>query len=203
MANAVNDVWRCVLEWSESEETGMIVLHRKVTLVNDTSEDVLGAALALRMVDLGDDWASDLAGTGVNLVCATAQRINVANPTRIYTVFSSTAPSIGSTAVPPQAAVLASVYPAAAALIKSGRSYFPFLDAAHQAAGEILSASQAAIEAAIEPLVKDLITIASVAELKAVLWRTVGQIAVEITSSVLRPVLASQRRRVVAHQKFT
>ena len=110
MSNAVNDVWRCVLEWSESEETGMIVLHRKVTLVNDTSEDVLGAALALRMVDLGDDWSSDLGGTGVNLVCATAQRINVANPTRIYTVFSSTAPSVGSTALPAQACVLASVY---------------------------------------------------------------------------------------------
>ena len=56
MANAVNDVWRCVLEWQESQERGLIVLHRKVTLVNDTSEDVLGDALSLAFVNLGDDW---------------------------------------------------------------------------------------------------------------------------------------------------
>ena len=203
MANAIGDVWRCVLEWQESQESGTIVLHREVSAVSDTDEDVLGDALATELVSLGDTVTDDMLGTGVVLVCATAQRINVANPTRIYTVFSTGSASIGSTAEPAQAAVLASVYPAAGSAIKSGRSYFPFLDTAKSAAGQILSASKAAIEAAIEPLILDLISLTSIADLKPVLWRTVGQIAVDITTSVLRPVLASQRRRVVQHQNFT
>ena len=202
MANAVGDVWLCCLEWIEGEERGLICLHREVTVVYDSDEDVLGNALAAELVTLGDTVTTDMLGTGVVLVCATCQRLGATNPTRIYTKFSTGTASVGSTALPAQTCVLASVYPAAGSLIRSGRSYFPFLDEAKQSAGQILSASKTAIEDAVDPLILDLIEVTGAADLRAVLWRRVGELAVVITSSVLRPVLSTQPRRDVNHQPF-
>jgi len=203
MANAIGDVWKCVVEFEQGEERGMIVFHRAVTLVNDTNEDVLGAALATELVSLADTLNTAFQGLSSHVVCATAQRVNVLNPTRIYTVFSTQLPSTGGTSVSAQDAVLMSSYPAAGGLIKSGRNFIPFLDENLMVAGQILAISVTAITNAIEPLLLDLIQLTSVADLKAVLWRTVGQIVVDVTSNVLRPVLATQRRRVLHHQNFS
>jgi len=202
MANAIGDVWKCVLEYEEGEERGMIVFHREVSLVNDTDEDVLGPALTAELVTLGDAINLALMGTGSSLVCATAQRVNTVAPTRIYTTFSTATASAGGTSLGAQQAVLMSSYPGAGELIKSGRNFFPFIDEGKQLAGQILDTIKTAFIDAIEPLLLDIIQLTSVADLKAVLYRRVGQIVVDVTTNVLRPVLATQRRRVIHHQTF-
>lgn len=202
MANQSGDVWRINLEWELNREKGMIVLHREVSTVSDTSEDALGDALVAELVTLGDSVTAAILGNGAKLVCATAQRINAINPTRIYSAFSTAAASAGATALPAMASVLISAYPAAGAAIKSGRSYIPFLDEAKQKEGQILTTTKVPIENVLQPIVEDLMSLAGVADLKAVLWRKVGEITADVISSVLRPVLANQRRRVVQHQTF-
>jgi len=202
MANAVGDVWKCGVEWREGIENGMIVIHREVSSVLDTDENVLGAALTADLVTLGDAISTAMLGNGAHLVCATAQRVNLANPTRIYTSFSSLAPIVSDTVMPAQSAILMSVYPDPGGLIKSGRSYIPFIDESNQDGGQILASVRTAIETALEPLLLDLIEVTGAADLKAVLWRKIGELSVDIKTAVLRPVMANQRRRMKPHQIF-
>lgn len=206
MANAIGDVWRCILEWKLDAEKATVVLHREVTEVTDQDEDVMGLAVVAKLVIEGDLITAAMLGTNAVLVCATAQRINEANPTRIYTEFSTGTPSLGGTSLPAQDAVLMSSYGDPGSEIKSGRTFMPFFDSGKQLAGQILASVVSGVENAITGITLDEFTLVSVGNLRAVLWRKATDllpaVVVPVISNVLRPVIASQRRRVVHHQPF-
>lgn len=205
MTNAVGDIWECVAEFGLGSERGSMVFHREVTDVSDTSEIVMGDGIVTSLLTDAQATVADHMGTDAFLVCTTARRVPPAEITRTFVNYGTQALSILAKAVAAQSSVLLSMYPEPGGAIKNGRNYMPFLENIQQDAGQILAAGKAALEDSLNTWLLDVMTLTA-GNLKAVLYRYATDIdpavIVEIAESVLRPVLASQRRRVQHHQPF-
>jgi len=206
MANVIDDVWECQVEYECGSERGSVVFHKQVTEVTSPQESDLGNALATELATEAATANAARQGLDCFVVCATAQRVPPAEPTRIFVDYGAQTPSINAASVAAQSAMLFSMYPDAGAEIKSGRNFIPFLDSSLQVAGQINDASKAGLLTDYSTFLFDQIILAAVAELKPVLYRYATDILpaviVEIAEILLRPVLASQRRRVQHHQNF-
>jgi len=208
MVIAIGDIFECAAEFRLGAETGQVVFHKQVTLVEETDEAIFGNALALDLQLNAGSTIADFGGTGAFIVCATCRRIPPADPTRIYTEFGPQTPSIQmATAVAAQSAALFSTYPAPGGTPKSGRNYLPFLKSNSQVSGQILNADAPAMITSVNDWIFNQLILPAIGELKPVLYRYATMVlpflVVDIVEMILRPVLSSQRRRVQHHQTFS
>jgi hypothetical protein len=182
------------------------VFHKEVTSVDEADEAIMGQGIADAINVLATASAGSFMGGGAFVVCTTARRIPPAEVTRIFVDYSAQAPSILGEAVAAQSAMLFSMYPAPGAEIKSGRNYIPFLFRDQAKEGQILQASVGDLEVSFGSWLLEMLLITE-GDLKPVLYRYATDILpaviVDIAEMVLRPVLASQRRRVQHHQPFS
>jgi len=206
MANEIGDVWECAIEWSNGIEKATNVFHRQVTAVTSPQESDLGNELVNDLIGLAETAATNHMGAATEGVCATARRVPPAEPTRVFVSYGAVAPIIGGVSVPAQSAVLMSMYPESGGEIKSGRNYIPFYDSTNEDAGQIAATEEAGLLTDFGKIFLDQIILTAIADMDAVLYRYATDIlppvVVTIIEMILRPVLASQRRRANLHQAF-
>jgi hypothetical protein len=206
MTVAVGDVWQTIMEFQCGAEKGLLVRHHQVTVVNETSEELFGQALADRLeVIAGGISVSDMA-LDCFLVCATAQRKPPADPTRIYTTFGDGVKSILAAPNGAQNCLLFSTYADPGEEPVQGRAFTPFPPESISTDGQVDAAEEAGLFSAWRPLLLDALLLATEGTLIPALYRQtspIAGIASAIVTLVLRPVIASQRRRVDHHQTFS
>ncbi len=208
MAVAVDDVWECGVEWRNDAETGVIVFHKQVSDVIEFDDNLFGQQLAESLNTLGTVATLAQMGNDTFVVCATARRVGPAEPTRIFTDFAGQTKVVSmEEPVPAQDSVLFSSYPDAGAEIASGRSFIPFLAVGSQVTGAIKSSIETLLKSDFAAFLFDDLAIPLFGTLKPVLYRKATMVLPAvidaITDFVLRPMLASQRRRTVHHQTFS
>ncbi len=207
MVVAIGDIYQVQVEFRRDVESASIVRHYECTDVTDTDEETVGEALVGTIEDLWESSYIPLMGNNAALICVTARRLPPAQTTRTYVTFSGTAgqgtglqPSRGA-----QQALLVSLYPDSGGDPKQGRNYVPFLAGELTKTGQIIAIGLTSIETAMTALLVTKVVLTSVAEFNPALAKKVllNWISEIITARVVRPVLATQRRRVVHHQTTT
>jgi hypothetical protein len=206
MTNVVGDIWECAVEFGLGGERGTVVFHKEVVEVSDTDEAAMGGGITVALDTLAQASLMAYLGGGSLVICSTARRVPPADVTRVYVKYGDGTPSVASISVAAQSSVLFSMYPAPGGEIKSGRNFIPFLASAEQISGQLLTANKTALELSFSEWLLLLLEITE-GDLKPVLYRYATEldphVVVDIAEMVLRPVLASQRRRVKHHQPFT
>jgi len=205
MAVAVGDIWQTQVEFRRDVESASIVRAYKVIDVTNPDEVAFGEGIVAQLLDRWETNWLPLMGFNASIICATARRVPPGAETRTFVDFSTAGAGTGVlAATSAQNSLLVSLYSEAGDIPKSGRAYIPFISKDSILTGQIQSISLPGIQTAIDAIYLVKMIIAAVGELEAAIARpdTFGLpwIAELIKSLVVRPVLASQRRRVVHHQ---
>ncbi len=203
MTVAVGDIYQVQIEFQRDVEVASIVRHMEVTGATDTDEDSVGDELCAAVVQEVETGWIPLMGPNANLICVTCRRLPPGEPTRTYINFSSSGTGTGTTnSHGAQQALLTSLYAASGAVVKAGRNYLPFLAGENSFAGQVVTSVLTAIENAVESILVSTYVLPGGTELTPAIARKVisDWISDLIVSFVVRPVLASQRRRVNHHQ---
>lgn len=205
MVVAIGDIWQTQVEFRRDVESASIVRAYEVIDVTDTDEVLFGEGIVAQLLDRWEtNWIPKM-GPNADIICATARRVLPGAPTRTFVDFSTAGSGTGILdATSAQDSLLISLYPDSGGDPKSGRAYLPFISKDNILTGQVQTASMAGLITAIEAIYLVKLIIAAVGELEAAIARpgapTLPWIAELIKSLVVRPVLASQRRRVVHHQ---
>lgn len=206
MTVAVDDLFVVNVEFENGPERAMNVIGYKCSAVLDSDEDVFIQALVDKVVVEAQEYVLNLSGEGTLLVCATARRVPPGEPTRIYTEFGP-----GSASINPihpsgaQTAILLSKYAASGETPKQGRIYLPFPAKDLSEDGQIKDGEKTLIASETDPWLKDPMVLTSVGTVLPAIIRLVTglpAVAALVDDLIIRPVLASQRRRVKHHQNF-
>jgi len=125
--------------------------------------------------------------------------------TRVFVTFSGVGAGSGLLDAPgAQESLMVSLYPQSGGVPKSGRNYVPFLSADNHKQGQILSAKLGAIETAMTAIYITALILTAVGQVVAAISKIqvppLPWITEPVVARVVRPVLSTQRRRVVHHQ---
>ena len=195
-------------EWSNGPEKGMMCRHYVITDANETNEEAFMEGMVDEITTLCEAITSAISADETVFNCATLQRLKTLIPvagaaTRIFYKFglgipvSANAPAKGA-----QQSAVVSLYPASGSNPKQGRNFFPFLRGDFTEEGQIKNANQATIHNELDKITMDPIVASSIGTLAPVIYSKATELYADILSSVLRPVLATQKRRVDHHQPF-
>lgn len=203
MPIAVDDVFRVVVEHQLGPEHALNVIHYQVSDVINSDEKVFIPAMIASMMT---DWQATLAlfaGEDTVVVCVTAQRIPPGEPTRIYTEFGSGVASARTAANGAQQCILFSKYSDAGQDPAKGRFYYPFPADEVSQRGQIDDTQEIGLLSQFGKLLLDSRVLATVGTVVVAIAREGLLPAVSlVTELVLRPVIATQQRRVKHHQNF-
>lgn len=205
MAIIVDDVFEVNVEFENGSERGMNVLHYKVSNVIESDEAPFIEALIAQLVLDIDATVQLYSGEGTTMICVTARRVKPGGATRVYTAFGDGVPSPREKMGGAQLSMLLSKYALAGEEPFSGRTYFPFPSEELGDDGQIYTDQKTGILSQFGKWLSDPIVLSSIGTVLPALYR--GLTGEPIVSSlidnlVLRPVLASQNRRVKHHQNF-
>jgi len=201
MTMAVNDVVQVTAFFRDGQSAAQVVRHYRLTAV--TEDDDLTAMSSL-MTFLGTHWTNVIevnSTASAGMVCLTAQKV-MTGASRIFSAFFGAANGqVLGEANAAQLAVLVSLYTASTEAYGRGRMYIPFPAEANSEGGVILNTVADDLLLAVGPMLIDFTDSADNEWSPVVYGRSVEQ-ANRITDYVLRPVLATQRRRRVGLQPF-
>jgi hypothetical protein len=204
---AIDDLISVQVEFANGRENAMNVIGYKVSAMTETDENVFIQALVDEVVVEAQEAVLNLMGGGTTLVCATGRRVLPGDPTRVYTAFGSGEPSVNPiTPSGAQMSILLSKYAPAGDEPKQGRLYLPFPAKDLSEDGQILESERTLIRDETDPWILDPLILSAVGTVLPAIIRLVpglDSVAALVEQIVLRPVLATQRRRVVPHQNFS
>ena len=211
MTVAQNDVFEVVIELQDEAERALVVRHYRVESVTETDEEAFLASLTGHIISTCQISVLPVLPGTASFTCVTAQRITP-NPTRIATgFFPSNSGGVAGGSAPAQSCYLMSIYTARNDRRGRGRMYFPFPPDSFHGSGRIFDSQKLNVDNALNTLVSDdLVLPSGNGTLKPGVWSRGNPaaqppVAAEFNDSVqtiLRPVLASQKRRVNHHQSF-
>jgi len=197
------DLWQTQVEFRRDVESASVVRQYEVTDVIASDENTFGEGIVSGIIGRWEtNWLPRM-GPNSSIICCTARRVLPGAPTRTFVTFSSAGSGSGmADSEGSQNAMLVSLYPDSGGLPKSGRNYLPFLSGDDMTGGQIKTASFSALQAVVDAIFLTDIVMTSVGEIASAIGRPdpTAWLKSLITSLVLRPVIASQRRRVVHHQ---
>jgi hypothetical protein len=206
MVMAIGDLISVNVEFANGRENAMNVIGYEVSEMTETDENVFIQALVDEVVIEAHEAVLNLMGGGTTLVCATGRRVLPGAPTRVFTAFGTGEPSINPVAPSgAQMAILLSKYAPAGSEPKQGRLYLPFPAKDLSDDGQIKDAEQTLIRSETDPWILDPLILSAVGTVLPAIIKLIpgfDSVASLVEQIVLRPVLATQRRRVVPHQNF-
>lgn len=205
MTIAVDDILEVSVEHQLGAEHALNVMHYQVSTVENTDESIF---LEQLIADLMLEWQQlnqSYMGEGGIVVCVTVQRISQTNPTRIYTEFGTGVASPRTKANGAQAAILLSKYPDAGEEPKNGRLFYPFPADELSQEGQIDADTVVTMLADFSKVLLDPVIMSGVGTVVSAIVRKdpiLPAVISLVTDLVLRPVIATQQRRVKHHQPF-
>lgn len=201
---AQNDVWEISQEWTCGVNSGLLRGHFKENDSHSLDLEQLGLKIVAAAEAHFYNQASQWMPTAAQVVCTTAKMVSNAG-SRIFTQYGTGSQDGQASGTPVAAAMamLVSKYSTVNDKSKRGRLFLPFLSQFFTDGEVIYDSQKVALDGWIEALFNPTSwSITDVGEMKGVIWSPKLKSAIEIANLVLRPVLASQRRRTVHHRSF-
>lgn len=198
---AANDVWELIASFADGRELGECVFHQKLGTEVTTGANETAEALLAKFDTILAELATAIMTDTTYLIATAAHRVKGANgTTRYYTHYPNAVGGITSEHVGAQRALLVSKYTATNTRSGRGRSYIPFLSSTLETSGRIDSSDMITISAACDDLFEVENTDTENNVWKPVVYSRKLDLSYEIDDMVVRPVLCTQRRRVVHKQ---
>lgn len=198
---AVNDVWECVFNYRDGQSAAQMVRHYRVAVEESETQTELTDALAVKLGALATDLIEVTSTASAALVCITSHRV-IGGASRVFATFFGAANGAATgEANSAQLAILVSLYTNNITPSGRGRMYIPFPAESVSEGGVILNTVADDIVAKVDPMLTHF-TDAAQNEYDPVVYSRETTSAAGIDSRVLRPVLATQRRRRVNLQPF-
>lgn len=198
---AVNDIWQATFFYVDGRSSAQMVRHYRVAVEESANETDLTDALAVKLGALATDLIEVTSTAAAALVCITLQKV-LTGTSRVYATFFGAANGAATgEANAAQLAILVSLYTSNTTRQGRGRMYIPFPAESLSQGGILINTIADDIVQVVDPLLSD-ITDAEDNEYNAVVYSREGAAVAEIESRVLRPVLATQRRRRNPLQPF-
>jgi len=201
MTLAVNDIVQVTAYFVDGRNSAQVVRHYKCTVVSE-DDDLL--AMTALMTFLTAHWTNTVGAVSTvsaAVVCYTAQKVGLA-ASRVFTLFEGNGNGqVLGEANAAQLAVLVSIYSADTSDAGRGRMYIPFPAEANSEGGVLINTAADDILAAITPMLVDF-TDAADNEWEPGVWSRTTSVFNRCTDFVIRPVLATQRRRRTPLQPF-
>lgn len=203
MSSAVGDIWETAVSLREHAEVAEVVFHHRLKVVGSSTDtktvaDGLLTSLATKVEEIMEV---------VNPASVTSQAISthrVAGPSgtsRYYSRFTAIEGGLESgNTMPAQCAILCSKYSETNTKSGRGRLYWPFPNSTIVNSGQILDSVILSLDGKFEAILLLEFMSGPDDEWEPVVYSRVGGIGHLITDMVVRPVLASQKRRVVHKQ---
>jgi len=205
MTIVVGDLIQCNVEFELASERAMNVVGYRVSEVTDDDETTFIEALLAELVVQTNEVVSGIMGQGAFLVCCTGQRVLPGDPTRIYTKFGDGTASVLPKAGGAQLSILVSKYADPGDTPQQGRAFVPFPSESLSTDGQIDDDKETSITDDVKTWLVDELVFGTIGKAKPAIIRLIKDLPSlwsEVKEIVLRPVLASQRRRVQHHQTF-
>ena len=200
---SMNDVWEINQEYRFDEESGLYRGHYKEVVGGETNLEQAGLKIVLALHTLLSNIIAPNLASETDLVCTTARKVS-GEGSRVFTQYGTE--DIGSMAGPPieaGTAVLVSKYTATNNAHARGRAFMPFLSKDFSFNGLVTVEHAITLEAMAEDYLNpQQLDVDDVGEMVGVVWSGTTSASFDIVNVVLRPRLASQRRRKVHHQPF-
>lgn len=203
MPLSVGTVLEVVPSWLDGPELAESVLHYKVKTAssNDVEQDITNIAGAIAA--LCEALTESCMCTTTLFVGSSGRVIPPSTGAgRIFTAFRTVVGTVSGEVCGAQIAALCSKYTTGITRSHRGRLYVPFVPESSVESGRITDAARTVYLSKLYPLLLNDVSFAGGGVLDPVLYSKTLAAAFEITEAVLRPVVCTQRRRVVHKQPF-
>lgn len=203
MPLAVGAVIECVASWYDGPELAEIIFHHKVTeSPSEDSPQAVSAFATAAQNQLEDLTETCMTPTTILVGCSCRVLGTGSGAGQIHSVFSAVVGEVTGPVSGAQSCVLLSKYTNTVSKSGRGRAFIPFVPQSFHESGQLTNDARTLYLAALYPLFLNGIDFGSGGESDPVVYSRKDSTGRKIEEAVLRPVLCTQRRRVIHKQPF-
>lgn len=199
---AVNDVWQSNIWIRSGPEIACVTTHWGLTNEVEPAVNLTGAALSNAVGARYSSILELVSTASAELVCCESKRVDPTGSPLFPFFFVAETGAVAGQEGPAQAAILVSKYSGTVSASGRGRMYLPFIAEAIMSSGRLLDDVEPTITAGLDTFFSPLTDQAD-NEWNAVIYSKKLAAAFGLNYYVLRPVIATQRRRVDWRQTFS